>query len=102
MARPPYEVSIKHEGKEIDVVLKPDGTIEAIEKKIEVAALPKAVTDALKAKYPAGKMTMAEEITKGKDVTYEVVVTEGKKAAEVVLDSKGKILETEDKTEDKD
>ena len=93
-----YEVSLKNGEFGIDVSLKEDGTILEIEKAIPVKDLPKAVADALKAKYPKGTIKTAEELTSGATISYEVVVElEGKKPFEVVLDPTGKILKDEGK-----
>ena len=93
-----YEISLKDGEHTIDVSLKDDGTILVIEKGIAVKDLPKAVSEAVKAKYPKGKVTTAEELTTGVIITYEVVVElDGKKPFEIVLDPKGKILEDEGK-----
>jgi hypothetical protein len=89
-----FEISLKDGEHAIDISLKDDGTILVIEKAIAVKELPKAVAEAVKAKYPKGKVTLAEELTTGATVTYEVAVElGGKKPFEVVLDPKGKILE---------
>jgi hypothetical protein len=93
-----YEISLKDGEQAIDVSLSEDGKILVIEKAMAVKDLPKAVADAVSAKYPKGKVKTAEELTTGTTVTYEVVIElEGKKPFEVVLDPKGKILEDEGK-----
>jgi biopolymer transport protein ExbD len=102
-----YEVTIKDGDTKIDVMLTPDGKITLIEKEIAAKDLPKAVTEALDAKYPKATLKMAEEVIKvtdGKEAIdfYEVLlVTAEKKTFEVKLTAEGKITETEDKTEEK-
>lgn len=96
-----YEIASVHDGHKLDVSVKEDGTIAQVEKEIEAKDLPKAVAEAVKAKYPKGSIKKSEEITEGEKATYEVVVAvDGKKPFEVVLDPKGKILE--DEGDDKD
>ena len=94
-----YEVSIKHDGHKIDVELKEDGTILAVEKTIETKDLPEKVTDAIKEKY--GKVTYkkAEEvIKKDKLEYYEVVIeTAEKKVFETEVSPEGKVLKEEEK-----
>lgn len=91
-----YEIALTHDGHKMDVSVKEDGTILEVEKELAVKDLPKAVAAAVKAKYPKGSVTKAEEITADDKKTYEVVVAvEGKKPFEIELDSKGKILEDE-------
>jgi len=97
-----FEIGLKQDGRGIDVALKEDGTILEVEKEIAVADLPKAVADALKAKYPKGEMKKAEEIVKGEKTSYEVVVVNNGKNQEVAISADGKILEAEKKEDDKD
>lgn len=91
-----YEIELTHNGDEMEVSVSSAGKILEIEKTIKVADLPKAVSDALKAKYPKGKLKKAEEITEGDEKRYEVVVgLADKKDLEVKLDPNGKIHEDE-------
>jgi uncharacterized membrane protein YkoI len=91
-----YEVVIKNKKQELEVILTEEGKIVAVEKQIDVKDLPKAVTDALDAKYPKATIKKAEEVTKGDKVTYEVAIeTADKKKMEVEFDPKGKIIEPE-------
>jgi uncharacterized membrane protein YkoI len=97
-----YEIAIKHKGQKIEVTLTPEGKIVSVEKEIAVKDLPKAVTEALDAKYPKATIKKAEEETKDDKVTYEVlIVTADKQTIEVTLDPKGKILEEEKQEEKK-
>lgn len=91
-----YEIGLEENGKGIDVSLKEDGTILEIEKEIDAKDLPKPVADAVKGKYPGGAIKKAEEVSKDGKTLYEVVVTVGDKARELLLDPAGKILEDED------
>jgi hypothetical protein len=93
-----YEVGIEDKGVKMDVIFKEDGTLVAVEKVITAKDLPKAVTQALEAKYPRATFKTVEQISKGDAESYEVLlVTAEKKMLEVTLDSNGKILETEEK-----
>lgn len=96
-----FEVAIEHEKKALDLALKADGTLLEIEQAIAAKDLPTKVADALKKKFPGGKIDRAEKITSfedGKEETeYEVVVAEpGKKAVEVVVEPDGTIEEGEE------
>jgi uncharacterized membrane protein YkoI len=101
-----YEVSIKAEGTTIDVMVSPDGKITLIEKTIPAEKLPAAVADTLKGKYPGLEYKKAEEmikVTDGKEklAYYEVLfLTKDKKTLEAEVSPEGKILKTEDKTEE--
>ena len=98
-----FEVSFKLNGQAHDVTLTEDGTIVEVEKEITARDLPKAVTDALEAKYPKATFRKVELIDKGGKTTYEVLLDAAdKKSWEVVLDPAGRVLETEDKTGKKD
>lgn len=102
-----YEVTVKDGESKIDVMLTPDGKITLIEKGIAAKDLPKAVTDALDAKYPKATLKVVEEVIKvtdGKEALdfYEVLlVTAEKKTFEVKLTAGGKITATEEKTDEK-
>jgi hypothetical protein len=92
-----YEVTIKQKGQSIDVVLKADGAISAVEKLLEAKDLPKSIAEALEAKYAKADFKKAEEITKGQDVTYEVKLEKDGKKITVSFDPKGKVLKEEAK-----
>lgn len=97
-----FEVKTKHKGKKVDVKVTPEGKITEIERELAVADLPKAVADALTAKYPGAKLEEAEEDDEGGKVTYEVKVSpaSGKKL-KVTLDPKGKVIKEEPADADK-
>ena len=93
-----YEISLKNEGNQIDVVLRPDGTLVAIETVVDPKALPKAVTAAIEAKYPRSTIKKAEEITefegKHEETNFEVEVTTAEgKSLELTLSKAGKVSE---------
>ena len=97
-----FEVTVKVNGQKIDVTCEEDGTLVSIEKSIAEKDLPQTVRDALKAKYAGSSHEVIEEITKGTDVSYEVLlVTADKKKLEVKFDKEGKVL-NEEKKSDKD
>jgi uncharacterized membrane protein YkoI len=98
-----YEVAIKNKGQKLEVSFSPEGKFIEAEKAIDVKDLPKAVTDALEAKYPKATIKRAEEVTKDDGVGYEVLITTAdKKTFEIELDAKGKILEEESKDKKKE
>ncbi len=102
-----YEIAIKNKGQSIEVTLTPDGKIVEIEKQIEAKDMPKAVTEALAAKYPKATYKMIEEVIKVKDGKekleyYEVLlVTAEKKKLEVSVTPDGKVTKEEDKSKEK-
>jgi uncharacterized membrane protein YkoI len=93
-----YEVAIKHKGRNIDVTVKPDGTLVSVEKELKARELPKAVRASLKSKYAGATYKKIEEVTAGGKVAYEVLlVTADKQTIEVVFDPKGKVVKEEKK-----
>jgi hypothetical protein len=93
-----FEVAIKNEGHNVEVTVKDDGTIVEIEKEITTKDLPKAVADALDAKYPKADIKKVEEITVGTTINYELLlVTADKKRLEVKFDKDGKVVAVESK-----
>jgi len=103
-----YEVEIKDGGVKMDVTLTPEGVITMIEKEITAKDLPKAVAEALAAKYPKATYKTLEAVIKvkdGKEVLeyYEVLLeTADKKTFEVEILPDGKIKMTEEKKKDSD
>jgi uncharacterized membrane protein YkoI len=102
-----YEIAIKIKDQKIEVTFTPEGQLVSMEKQITAKDLPKAVTEALEAKYPKATYKMIEEVIEFKDGkeqpgVYEVLlVTAEKKKVEVVLAADGKITK-EEKKEKKD
>jgi hypothetical protein len=85
-----YEIESMADGLSIDAVLTPAGKFDEIEKEIKSSNLPSAVASAIKAKHPGGKVTKAEEVTRGTKFFYEVVVEGGGKSTDMALDKNGK------------
>jgi hypothetical protein len=95
-----YDVAIKDKEQNIEVTVTPEGNIVSFEKEITAKDMPKAVTDAVEAKYPKATYKKVEEVYNVKDgeekmETYEVLlVTEAKKKVEVLVTPEGKITKT--------
>lgn len=67
----------------------------ADEEKLALKDVPKAVLDAVKAKFPAAELKEAsKEVEEGK-TTYEVSLEDKGKAVDVALTAEGKIVEIE-------
>lgn len=104
-----YEVEVKDGDAEYDVAASADGKILEVEKEVEIAALPKAITAAVEAKYPGATIKEAEALLipdkAGSTDTesYELAVTlSTKKTRELKVSPEGKILEDEADDEDDD
>lgn len=77
-------------------------TAQADEENIPIDKLPKAVVDAVKAKYADAKLVGAEKETKGDKTFYEVVIKNKDQTIELVLTPEGKIVEIEQPIAPKD
>src|SRR5437016_1779571 len=76
--------------------------MRADEENIELDKLPKAVVDAIKAKYPDAKMVSAEKETKDDKTFYEVVIKNKDRSLELLLTAEGKIVSVEQEIPAKD
>ncbi len=90
-----YEVSLKKDGKNIDVTVTEAGAITLIEQELAFKDLPKAVAKTFKEKYPKAKYQIIESVTKveaGKEklAYYEATLVAGGKTWEVEILPDGK------------
>jgi hypothetical protein len=95
-----YEFRLKLNDRDVEATVDPDGTFESYHKDIDPKNLPRAVADAIKAKYPKAKFEVAaEHMEEDEGVTYQVEIEleEGDRA--LTLDPKGQILEDEEMEE---
>lgn len=91
-----FELNLKDNGQNVDVIVTPEGVIQTIEKEIAAKDLPKIVADAVAAKYPKATYKKYEEVYKVKDGKetleyYEVIINNGEKDIEVEITPDGKI-----------
>ena len=77
-----------------------DGKVAEIEEVVKVRDLPQAAQQALAKDYPKAKLERVEKVIKGGVTTFEVLVVAGKERTEVVLDSAGKQVKSEKKSEE--
>jgi len=90
-----YEVDLQVDDQKVEVKLGENGTILEIEKEIPVSRVPKAVSDAVKAKYADAEFKEAEEVLEGETTTFEIVISSDGAMRELKLAVDGKILEDE-------
>jgi uncharacterized membrane protein YkoI len=90
-----YEIESQDGKLRRDIIYSTDGIALEIEERIPPANLPDTVKRTIEKAYPKGKIKIAEKLTKGRTVEYEVVIRSGKNAFEVVLDTEGNILKTQ-------
>ena len=86
-----YELESKDGKTQRDLIYSADGSVMEIEESLAIAALPEAVKKAEADQYPKVVAKKAEKLTKGNEVSYEVVVKDGKKKMELVFDAEGKL-----------
>jgi Putative beta-lactamase-inhibitor-like, PepSY-like len=98
-----FELEMTHEGHNMDVSFKEDGTLVVVETRVAEKDLPDEVVQAAKDKYPHCKINLAESVKQGPEVKkkadyFELHLTStDKKSYEVQISPKGKILKTEAK-----
>ena len=92
-----YEISCIFEGRKIDAVYNPDGSVLAIEEVIPVEALPEVVNQAIAREVPQFSIKLAEKIDKKGETLYEVKIlnTQDQKTYELQFSSTGKLIEKE-------
>jgi hypothetical protein len=84
-----YEIESVDAGLARDLNYKPDGTLISYEEQIAANAVPEAVVNAIKTRYPKATMTTTEKLFKDGTVTYEIGL-KGAKPGEVTLTADGK------------
>jgi hypothetical protein len=67
-----YEVTVKENGKLIDITLDSDGDIEGLEKELDLKDLPKAVVDALEKRHAKATVEAVEAVYEVEDGTEEL------------------------------
>ncbi len=99
-----YEISFEFEGRKIDAIYKPDGTVNAIEEIIATEQLPDVIHQAVSKEFPQFSIQLAEKIEKEGKMFFEVIVLniEKNKSYEILLSDKGIVIEKDLKIKDKD
>lgn len=100
-----YEVTVKLNGKKIDVTVEANGKIESLEKEVDLKDLPKAVRETLEKMYPKAVHKSAEavfEVEDGKEELeyYEVQLkTADDKEIEAKIKANGTIVKDDEADE---
>ena len=93
-----YEVELKVNGHNKDVLIDPSGAVVEIEEQVALASLPAEVQATIKKGAGAGKITAVESITKNNAFeAYEAHVTRAGKKSEIKVAPDGKLITTEKK-----
>jgi hypothetical protein len=88
-----YEISSTEGKAGRDVLYYADGKLIVVEETIATGSLPEPVQNAFHKKFPKGKITLAEKLTRDSSVTYELEVKREGEVIEIVFDRNGKELE---------
>ncbi len=95
-----YEAEFDVAGKENSVNVSAEGKVLEIEKHIDAATLPPAVSAAVKSAHPTATMKSAEDVVENPGASekrfFEVKLEEAGKTRELKIDASGKVLEDED------
>ena len=87
-----YEANFKINSTAMSANFLTDGSWTETEATIAITALPTAVVNAVKAKYPAHTIIGADKIEKANgQITYEAEIKKGTKKLEVILNADGSI-----------
>jgi uncharacterized membrane protein YkoI len=98
-----FELEMTYENRNVDATFQEDGTVVEVETSLRENEVPAAATRAVKDKYPGAKIKLVESVKKGPELKnepdyYEFHLTlSDKKSAEVQVDARGKIMNTEKK-----
>ena len=86
-----YEIESKEGTMTRDATFTPEGTLAIVEESLPASALPKPVADAFKKQHPEAQLTLAEKVTEGKKVFYELHIKEGGKSLEAKYNPDGSV-----------
>ena len=70
----------------------PDGSVAKMEERITANELPAGAQQAIEGKYPKAKITTAEKVTQGEQISFEVSVKKGGKVFDLKFDADGKLI----------
>ena len=96
-----YEVELKVDGHNKDVLIDPTGAVVEVEEVVALASLPPAVKAGIEKHAAGGTVVMVESVTR-KDavVAYEAHVKTGAKYSEVKVGPDGQLIATEEDEDD--
>jgi len=93
-----YEISCVFEGRRIDAIYKPDGTVAAIEEVIAAEQLPNNIHQAIAREFQQFSIQLAEKLQKEGKQFFEVKLlnTKDQKKYELLFSDTGKLIEKEE------
>ena len=89
-----YEIESLDGTTHRDILYNPDGTVAEIEEGIAATDLPSEAQQTIQQKYPRAVVTIAEKVTTGDKVAYEVSAKRGKQRISLEFDANGKITKS--------
>ena len=89
-----YEIESLDGTTHRDILYNPDGTVAEIEEGITATDLPAEAQQTIQEKYPKAVVTIAEKVTTGDKVAYEVSAKRGKQRISLEFDANGKITKS--------
>ncbi len=97
-----YEISCEFQGRKIDALYKPDGTVAAIEEVIAAEQLPENIQRAVATEFQQFSIKLTEKIEKEGKTFFEIKLlnSEDQKNYELVFDDAGKLMAKEPTTEE--
>lgn len=96
-----YEVGIKLAERSLDLAYAADGTQLEEEENVTLTSTP-APVQATVATYTGWSVKRVERATAGGVTTYEVLMLQGKKRMELMVDPAGKVKDTEKSSHDEE
>lgn len=90
-----YEVELRVNGHNKDVLIDPNGVVVTIEEQVTLASLPPAVKATIQQKAGTGKIGMIEAISEGDAiVAYEAHIRRAGKSMEIKVGPDGQLIPT--------
>ncbi len=97
-----FEASFKAKGGVREVTVDEAGQTVSEEQTIAIADVPSKARKTIEDKAAGGKIEKLESVKEGGKMKFEALISVKGKRTEVVVGGDGKVLETEDKTNDRD
>src|SRR6266404_7132802 len=86
-----YEVESKEGNTTRDILYNRDGSVQEVEKSIPATDLPAAAQATIHSRYPKAVITLAEKVTIGDKIGYEVSAKQGKRRISLEFNAAGKV-----------
>ena len=88
-----YEVSSVEGDAARDVLYFEGGELIVVEERIGMAEVPEPVRQSAQKKHPQGEIVLAERLTRGESVTYELQIKDAEETVEIQFEPDGSEVE---------